>query len=99
MARRRCRPRDRSIDHGRWRIFARTAGPGLTLIGPKKCPLGTNCTTVTGWWVASRIVERMWMRYFAKRSNERLCDALGYYHQRRDENRDVGLGPEHDSRC
>lgn len=23
-------------------------------------------------------------------------DALGYYHERKDENRDVGLGPEHD---
>jgi hypothetical protein len=23
-------------------------------------------------------------------------DALGYYHERRDENRNVGLGPEHD---
>ena len=23
-------------------------------------------------------------------------DALGYYHERKDENRDVGLGPDHD---
>jgi hypothetical protein len=32
--------------------------------------------------------------------NERFVgfrrDALGYYHERRDENRNVGLGPEHD---
>src|SRR5262245_45405321 len=32
---RRCRPCDRSIGQGRWRIFARTAGPGLTLRGLK----------------------------------------------------------------
>ena len=33
---------------------------------------------------------------FNESTTEAGRDALGYYHERRDENRNVGLGPEHD---
>ena len=42
---------------------------------------------------ARRIFPRCW---FNERTTEAGRDALGYYHERRDENRNVGLGPEHD---
>jgi phage terminase large subunit len=42
---------------------------------------------------ARRLFPSVWF-------NERKCegglDALGWYHERKDENRDIGLGPEHD---
>jgi phage terminase large subunit len=34
--------------------------------------------------------------WFNEPTTESGRDALGYYHERKDENRDVGLGPEHD---
>ena len=34
-------------------------------------------------------------RRFNEKPTEAGRDALGYYHERRDENRNVGLGPEH----
>ena len=34
--------------------------------------------------------------WFNEKATEAGRDALGYYHERRDENRNVGLGPEHD---
>jgi hypothetical protein len=34
--------------------------------------------------------------YFRKSGSEAGRDALGYYHERKDEHRDFGLGPEHD---
>src|ERR1700756_1509638 len=40
-----------------------------------------------------RIFPRCW---FNEATTEAGRDALGYYHERRDENRNVGLGPEHD---
>jgi phage terminase large subunit len=40
-----------------------------------------------------RIFPRCW---FNETTTEAGRDALGYYHERKDENRDVGLGPEHD---
>ena len=40
-----------------------------------------------------RIFPRCW---FNELTTEAGRDALGYYHERKDENRDVGLGPEHD---
>jgi phage terminase large subunit len=42
---------------------------------------------------AGRILPRCW---FNEKTTEAERDALGYYHERRDENRNVGLGPEHD---
>jgi phage terminase large subunit len=42
---------------------------------------------------AGRIFPRCW---FDEKAIEAGRDALGYYHERRDENRNVGLGPEHD---
>ena len=42
---------------------------------------------------ARRIFPRCW---FNEKATEAGRDALGYYHERRDENRNVGLGPEHD---
>jgi phage terminase large subunit len=40
-----------------------------------------------------RILPRCW---FSEAATEGGRDALGYYHERRDEARNVGLGPEHD---
>ena len=34
--------------------------------------------------------------WFNEATTEAGRDALGYYHERKDEHRDVGLGPEHD---
>jgi phage terminase large subunit len=34
--------------------------------------------------------------WFDDKKTEAGRDALGYYHERKDENRDLGLGPEHD---
>jgi phage terminase large subunit len=42
---------------------------------------------------ARRIFPRCW---FNEKTTEAGRDALGYYHERKDENRNVGLGPEHD---
>jgi phage terminase large subunit len=40
-----------------------------------------------------RVMPSCW---FNEKTTEAGRDALGFYHERRDENRDVGLGPEHD---
>ncbi len=40
-----------------------------------------------------RLFPKMW---FNADTTEAGRDALGYYHERKDENRNVGLGPEHD---
>jgi phage terminase large subunit len=40
-----------------------------------------------------RILPKCW---FNESTTEPGRDALGFYHERKDENRDVGLGPEHD---
>jgi phage terminase large subunit len=40
-----------------------------------------------------RILPRCW---FNEVTTEAGRDALGYYHERKDETRNVGLGPEHD---
>jgi phage terminase large subunit len=40
-----------------------------------------------------RIFPHCW---FNEKATEAGRDALGYYHERRDENRNVGLGPDHD---
>jgi phage terminase large subunit len=40
-----------------------------------------------------RILHKVW---FNEETTEAGRDALGYYHERKDEQRDVGLGPEHD---
>jgi phage terminase large subunit len=40
-----------------------------------------------------RVFPRCW---FNETTTEAGRDALGYYHERRDPNRNVGLGPEHD---
>lgn len=40
-----------------------------------------------------RIFPKVW---FNEEPTEAGRDALGYYHERKDENRNVGLGPEHD---
>jgi phage terminase large subunit len=48
---------------------------------------------VANQWAARRIFPRCW---FNEKATEAGRDALGYYHERRDENRNVGLGPEHD---
>lgn len=40
-----------------------------------------------------RILPRCW---FNEAATEAGRDALGYYHERRDDQRNVGLGPEHD---
>ena len=42
---------------------------------------------------ARRVFPRCW---FNEKTTEAGRDALGYYHERRDQNRNVGLGPEHD---
>jgi phage terminase large subunit len=42
---------------------------------------------------ARRVFLRCW---FNETTTEAGRDALGYYHERRDPNRNVGLGPEHD---
>ena len=40
-----------------------------------------------------RIFPKLW---FNEATTEAGRDALGYYHERRDDDRNVGLGPEHD---
>jgi phage terminase large subunit len=40
-----------------------------------------------------RIMPKCW---FNEATTEAGRDALGYYHERKDEDRNVGLGPEHD---
>jgi phage terminase large subunit len=40
-----------------------------------------------------RVLPRCW---FNERTTEAGRDALGYYHERKDESRNVGLGPDHD---
>jgi phage terminase large subunit len=40
-----------------------------------------------------RILPKCW---FNETTTEAGRDALGYYHERKDETRNVGLGPEHD---
>ena len=40
-----------------------------------------------------RIFPKLW---FNEATTEAGRDALGYYHERRDADRNVGLGPEHD---
>jgi len=42
---------------------------------------------------ARRVLPRCW---FNEATTEPGRDALGYYHERRDETRNVGLGPLHD---
>ena len=42
---------------------------------------------------ARRVFPRCW---FNESTTEAGRDALDYYHERKDENRNVGLGPEHD---
>ena len=42
---------------------------------------------------ARRVFPRCW---FNEKTTEAGRDALGYYHERQDEKRNVGLGPEHD---
>jgi Phage terminase large subunit. len=42
---------------------------------------------------ARRVFPRCW---FNETTTEAGRDALGYYHERRDPNRNIGLGPEHD---
>jgi len=42
---------------------------------------------------ARRVFPRCW---FNETTTEAGRDALGYYHERRDPNRNVDLGPEHD---
>jgi hypothetical protein len=42
---------------------------------------------------ARRIFPRVW---FNEDTTEAGRDALGFYHERKDERRDIGLGPEHD---
>jgi phage terminase large subunit len=42
---------------------------------------------------ARRIFPRCWLN---EKTTEAGRDAPGYYHERRDENRNVGLSPEHD---
>jgi phage terminase large subunit len=44
-----------------------------------------------------RLLDAFFPRcWFNEKTTEAGRDALGYYHQRRDENRNVGLGPEKD---
>jgi phage terminase large subunit len=40
-----------------------------------------------------RVMPKCW---FNEETTEAGRDALGYYHERKDEDRNVGLGPEHD---
>jgi phage terminase large subunit len=40
-----------------------------------------------------RLFPKVW---FDEEKCSAGIDALGYYHERRDDNRDTGLGPEHD---
>ena len=40
-----------------------------------------------------RVFPKIW---FNEATTESGRDALGYYHERKDENRNVGLGPDHD---
>ena len=40
-----------------------------------------------------RLFPKVW---FNANTTEAGRDALGYYHERKDEHRDIGLGPEHD---
>jgi phage terminase large subunit len=40
-----------------------------------------------------RLFPKCW---FNEATTEAGRDALGYYHEKKDEQRDVGLGPEHD---
>jgi phage terminase large subunit len=42
---------------------------------------------------ARRVFPRRW---FNESTTGAGRDALGYYHERKDEHRNVGLGPEHD---
>lgn len=42
---------------------------------------------------ARRMFPQMW---FNEESTQAGIDAIGYYHEKRDENRNIGLGPEHD---
>ena len=40
-----------------------------------------------------RLGPKMW---FNEKATEPGCDAIGFYHERKDDNRNIGLGPEHD---
>ena len=40
-----------------------------------------------------RVLPKCW---FDEAKTEAGREALGYYHEKKDENRDVGLGPSHD---
>lgn len=42
---------------------------------------------------ARRLFPAMW---FNEETTEGLRDALGWYHEKKDDDRDIGLGPEHD---
>jgi phage terminase large subunit len=42
---------------------------------------------------ARRLFPQIW---FNEATTEAGRDALGYYHEKRDEQRNMGLGPEHD---
>ena len=46
-----------------------------------------------------RLIQRYRQPFINEATTEAGRDALGYYHERRDENRNVGLGPEHAGRA
>jgi phage terminase large subunit len=54
---------------------------------------GVAHNNISGKRAVRRIFPRCW---FNEKTTEAGRDALGYYHERRDENRNVGLGPDHD---
>ena len=54
---------------------------------------GRRCCRHARIEAVRRIFPRCW---FNEKTTEGGRDALGYYHERKDERRDVGLGPEHD---
>jgi phage terminase large subunit len=47
-------------------------------------------------WCAPKPELQKWRVRFNEETTEAGRDALGYDHERKDERRDIGLGPEHD---
>ncbi len=79
---------ENNITGKRYEEHLRDAGFAVTVI--KNQGKGAAAMRVEA---VRRLFPRMW---FNESTTEAGRDALGYYHERKDENRSVGLGPEHD---
>jgi phage terminase large subunit len=79
---------ENSITGKRYEDHLRDAGFDVTVI-----PNQGKGAAMMRVEAARRLLPRCW---FNEATTEAGRDALGYYHERKDETRNVGLGPEHD---